>query len=227
MPSKSPASSFDILIGRIDVRLLAPPMTIAIITGHISELESIQTRDILAIRLNVEDEEPADGHLKITLNPGDPGSTEDNPLAVSIRIPPFVTTSATSSEALQKQQAETHKPMRSLDNVGFVLTSVKPKGWRTAKVIGHCELLCSASFAILKGRELSDSLLHTSEKLPIGTILYVNVNKIFQDEGPFEYSSSSRFHCTNENIQATNGMRSLFVLIRVLVVRSPEPCERR
>lgn len=108
----------------------------------------------MAVYASADDDDPADNELKITGNPGDPGSSLENPLAVSVSIigpdlrlglprVPITTLTSTntlasfqSTEDLEQQQARTTTVMRSVH--GQALTDVKPLHWKNAKVKGSC-----------------------------------------------------------------------------------------
>lgn len=143
IPSKSCFSSQNIFIGRIDLLEISPPRrVIGIIKRHIAALESIGSRDVLAIYFQSDRYVPASNGTKVAQNLGEPGLSAEDPLSVSIFTPGYIPPDLPSPvppTPLEKQQAQAPKAFRSPADRDKVLTDIKPLHWKTAMVRDSCK----------------------------------------------------------------------------------------
>lgn len=75
----------DPYIGRIDVRALALPRTISILKRYVADMEHLLITDIIALRINEDDEAAADDNARILRDVGSPGTSPESPLAIIIK----------------------------------------------------------------------------------------------------------------------------------------------
>lgn len=141
--SKLAFSVHDTFTGRFDSANLAPPRSVAIVKRHIASLEGIVVAEIAALYLHADTDEPAEDTIKLLSATGSPGTTQDQPLALTInRTARAVNTALTSLDPIRMQQALSKHPIMSRSEIDRVATTQKPKGWQTAKVDSSCKFDC-------------------------------------------------------------------------------------